>query len=359
MFETFTVRRHSQGLIASLDADRFALDAGEGADAAGAADGSPPSSDDAHFADGDGTDGLDAGDGAARAGADDPDDEEFEDAEDQGTDTPAEERIKKLASALKKAKRKLGTTRAERQRMKELKDRGVNLDDLYADSREYRRLMTEVQRNPKLRALLSGSDTDDAEPTRPQPSRRAANDTDDFTFDESPEALGFDPKESKANQVLANGLKRVALLEHTLEKQLARLQPDKLVARVDRLDQRFEQQTATAIKTEWTTATNAAAEQIKDPGLRTVFKDLMLFAREREGGKRRASDIVNHYLKQIGVAPAQASRASAAAAATQRNRVAHQVTQLPRPNGSNATPAPARKTRETVADVNRRLRNGR
>jgi hypothetical protein len=81
MFDTFTVRRRSVGLVASLEADRMAQDFDGGAEDAGASDGSQPSSDDAH---------LDDGDGAGYAGAPfratrhvprlhDDDDEEFDD----------------------------------------------------------------------------------------------------------------------------------------------------------------------------------------------------------------------------------------------------------------------------------------
>lgn len=356
MFDVFAVRRPSPGLVASIDADRFAQDADAGADAAGAADGSQPSGEDAHLDHGDGSDdGADPGDG--RAAADDADDEDFEDATDDGPDTPAEERIKKLASALKKAKRKLGTTRAERQRMKELKDRGVHLDDLYADSREYRRLLASAERNPRLRALLSGSDSD-PEPRGRSTDRRTGPDPKDdgFTFDDSPEALGFDPKESKANQRIADGLRRVAQLEHTLKTTLERLDPDRLVERVNLLDQRFEHQAVATIRTEWTTAMTAASKQITNEGQRDAFMDLMRFAMEKEGGRRPAKFFVDHYLKKLGVNPVQADRARQAAADGQRNRVAQHVKQLPRQQPGAAAGAPARKTRESVADVHRRLR---
>lgn len=356
MFDTFTVHRRSEGLVASLEADRVAPDFEGGAEGAGAPDGSQPSSDDAHFADGDGSEEGGAVEGADRhADAAQDDDEEFDEDDDQSADV--QERVKKLQNALKKAKRKLGSTRGERQLLKELRDAGFRPQDLYADSREYRRLMAAAQRNPRLMAVLNGSDVSD-EPSRGRtPERRPAAKTDEeFTFDDSPDALGFDPNESKANRTLANGLKQVAQLRHQLETALTRLNPDALLERVENIDQGIKRQTQAQVDREWNDSYRAAAKQIKDEGLRKAFTDLILAAKDREGGKGRpATFYVDHYLRLLNVTPQQAARANAAAAAT-RGRVAERVAQLPRQGQQGGTPAPARRGRETLADVHKRIR---
>lgn len=359
MFDTFRVARRSQGLVASIEADRNAPDFdGDAAEAAGAADDSQSSrDDDAHLDAGDGSDDDDAGQGDAdRSGADDDDDEEF-DTEDE-PDAKPEEVVKKLKNALRKAKGKLGKTRADRQLLKELRDMGFRPQDLYADSREYRRLQSAAAANPRLRALLSGgSDDDDAQPRGRSTDRRAARDTEEFQFDDSPEALGFDANASPANKAIAAGLKRAAQAEWKLDKVLAAIgDPTELVKQVKNLDQGFRSQSATTINTEWNGAIKAAAEQIKDKGVRALFQDAMLAAKQREAGKRPATFFVTHYLKLLNVTPAQAQRASQAAA--QRGRVAQHVAGLPRQNaGNNGTPAPARKAAEKLADVHKRLRN--
>jgi len=354
MLIDFAVTRRSGGLVASLDADRFGPDADAGADAAGAADSSQLSGEDAQL---DAVDGADESASADRAAAGDDDDEEF-DADDDGQQTNAEERVKKLANAIKKAKRKLAATRSERQRLKELRDRGLSLDDLYADAREYRRLSQLLEQNPRLRAALNGGDAEEREPARRESTRRPAPEPDEeFQFDESPDALGFDPKESQANRTLARGLREVASLKHQFTQLLKRLDPDTLIRRVDSLDQGLRQQTHAQVTREWTDAIGSASPHIKDPNQQKVFGDLMRAAFKENGGKRPAKFFVDHYLKLLGVNPAQAARATQAVAA-QRNRTAERVAQLPRQNqGANAAPAPARKSKELLADVHKRIRN--
>lgn len=354
MFETFSVARRSGGLVASLEADRIAPDFGDGAEGAGAPDGSQPSSDDAHFDDVDGADGRDAVEGEPeRAAADDDDDEEFDEDDPQAE---AAERVKKLQNALKKAKRKLGSTRGDRQLLKELRDLGVRPQDLYADSREYRRLMTLAQRNPRLMSALNGSEVPDDAPAKGRSAdRRDRPASEEFQFDDSPEALGFDPSESRANRTLADGLKRVAKLEHQLTQTLSRLNPDALIERVDKLDRGFSSAQQQRVDSEWNDAYAAASKHIADPDQRRMFGDLMLAAKSGNAGKRPAQFFVNHYLKLMKVNPAQAGRASAAAAAS-RGRVAERVAQLPRQN-PNGAPAPARKQRESLSDVHRRIKN--
>jgi hypothetical protein len=352
MFETFTVGRRSRGLVASLDADRVAPDFAAGAEADGEADGSQPSHDNADFdaADGDVTDTT-----GVRADAENDDDEEFDTEDEQGK--PLEERFKKLTNALRKAKRKLGSTRAERQFLKELKDRGISAQDLYADSREYRRFLSQAEKNPRLRALISGGGDEDEAASRGRTSeRRPAAEATNFQFDESADALGFDPKESKANQVLAGGLREIAQLKHQLTTILSHLgDPKELASRVKNIDTTMRTQSQRSIDNEWNTAYSAAAKHITDPDLKAAFGDLVLAAKERHGGSKPAQFFIDHYLKKLKVNPSQAARASAAAG--QRARTAERVTQLTRPTGQNGTPAPARTGKERLSEVHKRIRN--
>jgi hypothetical protein len=357
MFDTFRVTPRSTGLVAYLQADRMAGESGGAEEATGAA--GDEFAEDAHLADGDGADtGQDGADGddPARAAAGDDDDEDIDTDEDPNADP--RETAKKLKNALKRVKNKLHKTSADRQLLKQLRDRGYRLEDLYADSRQLRTLMGEAQRNPRLKALIHGNGgDDDAQPRGRGADRRSEPTEDDFQFDESPEALGFDPKESKANRVLADGLKRVARLEHQLEKTLRDLNPRELRTRVDTIDRSLRYQSQTQLDNEWNTAYAAAVQHIKDPDLKRAFGDLMLAAKREQGGKQPARTFVNHYLKLLKVNPTQAARANSAVAAS-RNRVADRVAQLPRQNhgANNSTPAPARTGKERLADVHKRIR---
>lgn len=356
MFDTFTVARRSVGLVASLEADRMAQDFDNGAEDAGASDGSQPSSEHAHLDAGDGAgddDGTVQGD-AARPDAAEDDDEEFDEDD---TNADPQERVKKLQNALKKAKRKLGTSRGDRQFLKELRDAGLRPTDLYADSREYRRLMDLARKNPRVLAALNGSDVPDPSADRGRAERRDRTTDDDFQFDESAEALGFDPKESRANRMLADGLKRTAKLEHQLTGLLKRLNPDALLERVENLDRGMRSQTQAQTDKEWNAAYTAASSKITDPGLQKAFGDLIRAAKSMDGGRRPAQFYVDHYLKLLNVNPAQAQRASDAAKAANRGRVAERVANLPRQgNPQGSTPAPARRQRESLADVHKRIK---
>jgi hypothetical protein len=359
MLIDFTVPRRTQGLVALLNADRFDSDDADGADAGGgAADGSQPLDEDAPI-DQD-SEAVDAGDDEStrRAAADeggDPD--EDEDDNDRYEGLPHEERVKKLLAARKRDRRRLRERTPVFQRVQELAKHGISIDDLIQGFRSARAYEGLAQRNPKLRALLNGGDGDAEERTdRSRGDRRSA--TDDFQFDDSPEALGFDPKASQANKSLAASMRQTALLNHQFQKLMARLDPDKLLERVDGIERGVQHQSATAIRREWTEAIDAAMPHIKDPDLRDVFQDLMTQAMEKAGGKRPAKGIVEFYLKKLKINPAQAAKATTAAAAASRIRhgAAERVTQLQRQPGRQGTAAPARQGKETLAQVHRRVR---
>jgi hypothetical protein len=357
----FTVPRRSQGLVASLDADRFALDADGGADLdGGAGDDSQSSNEDASI-DHD-SEAADAGDdestreAAGDEGGDHEDDDEDDD--ERYAHLPADQRVKKLSAALKRNRRRLAERTANHMRVKDLEARGITLDDLLVGFQNYRQFERTLQSNPRLRALLNGGDGDAEERTaRGRGDRRTAA-ADDFQFDDSPEALGFDPKASQANKTLAASMRETARLRHELDRLTSRLDPDKLVQRVDGIERGLTQSQRASIERSWDLAIEAALPHIKEKGVRTLFRDSMISARDRVGGKRDPQEIVNHYLKELGVNPQQAAKASTAAAAASRIRhgAAERVTQLQRQPGRQGTTAPARQGKETLAQVHRRVR---
>lgn len=341
----------SQALVASLHDDRWGPDVTvPEAQPEGAGDGSQPSDDPADPA-------VDGPAAEARAGADD-DDEDFDiDGEDDGTgpaDTITPEKLKKITNALKRAKRKLSLSRADRQRIKELKDSGLTLDEMVYRSRQHREIEDAAKRNPKLRALFSGGEPDDTPDTRP-----AAEPEEEFTFDET--ALGFDPNANQANRAIADGLRRGAKAEFMLERLMKQIDPKTLKARVDRLEGHTVQTAQATINQEWNGAIKAAGAEIDDDGVRKLFVDSMLHAKREFAGKRPATFFVDHYLKDLKVGRKVAAAASAAAAnsgpttAQRQQAGAAKVATLPNLAGKGAAPAPAKHGRETLADVRRRL----
>lgn len=360
MLNDFTVGRRVGGPIASLDADRVDAADDTGADLdAGGGDDSQSSDDDAALD----TQGDDAADESAREGTDEGDeDDDDDDDSDRYDGLPPEERIKKLLDSRKKLRRKLAKRTPVYTQVQDLARRGVTLEDLVHSTRQYRDLAEKIRQSPKLRALIDGGD--DADERRPatRGTDRAAGEDADFTFDDSPEALGFDPKANLINKNIAAGLRRSALLEHRFNKLLARLDPDKLEQRVGGLEKGIQQSRVSAVEREWSEVVRAAEVHITDPnpkrqkGLRTMFRDNMRAAMERFGGRRPPNDIVTHYFNELGIKPAATARAAVAAART-THQAAQRVTQLQRQPGQSGQPAPARQKRELLSDVHKRLRN--
>jgi len=360
MLIDFTVPRRT-GVVSSLDADRFDLDVDGGANPdEGGGDGSQPINADAEL---DATEGANAdarqaaGDGA---GEDDDDDDDDVDARYEGL--PADEQIKRLRAGLKKAKRKLAKRTPVYQQVQEMVAQGLSLDDLKLTHRQYRLLSEQIATNPRLRALVNGGeDATESRPARRDAGRPAVDA--EFTFDDSAEALGFDPKDSLVNRNLAASMRDTAFLKHQVTKLLARLDPDAIERRVGGLERQTVTTRRQAIEREWTEATNAAVLHITDPnkkreeGLRVLFKDQMRSAMEKTGGTRAAKDIVAHYFAKLGIDPRATARATSAAARTTQQGAAR-VQQLQRQPGQSGQPAPAKPAkRELLSDVGKRLRS--
>lgn len=350
--------------MASLHADH--VDSADSADAdldAGGGDDSQSFDDDAALDTPEGDDA--AADEATRsASADGGESDDEDDDDDRYEGLPAEERVKKLLSARKKLRRKLRERSPVYEQVQALARQGISLADLQLTHRQHQQLAEQIRRSPKLRSLIDGSaDEGDRRPGR-RDATRPAGDEEDFVFDDSPEALGFDPKESRTNQLLADRFRRAALTEHRLNKALTRmdrLDPDAIERRVGGLEQGIRQQSRQSIEREWTAAVDAAVTHITDPdtdrqkGLRTMFRDNMRIAMQTEGGKRPPQDIVNHYFRLLKITPARTARATAAARTAHQN--AQRVTQLQRQPSQSGQPAPANAKRKTLADVHRQVRN--
>lgn len=361
-FSRFAVSGGSQRSIASLCDDRIDGDAGDGGDPESGGGGSQPTEDDAHADDGeDGGPARNAG-----AGDDSDDDDDDVDPIDPATGRPlsAEEQVKKMRTALKSAKKKLAKARGASERISDLQRRGLNLDDMYAESRQYRELNAVIQGNPRLQRMLLGGDGDEGATDRGGKRQPAEP---EFTFDESPEALGFDAndKAQPANRVLANGLRDVAMLKHQLAGLIKDLggDPKKFVGRVGQIEGGLQQSRTQSLEREWVSTINAAAVHIKDEGQRDMFTDLMKLAYAQEAGKRSPQQLVTHYLRKLRIDPGQAQRANKAAAAPgakpgapSPQHTAQRVAQLPR-HHTAGQPAPARNRTENVRDVGRRLRS--
>jgi hypothetical protein len=291
--------------------------------------------------------------GAARERVqDDPDDEDFdvEETDESGNPLDSETRLKKVANALKRSKKKLSMSRADRQRLKELREQGLSLDDLVYRARQHQDFEAQAAKNPAIRKLFLG-ETEAEEPRKPADP--------EFAFDES--ALGFDPNLNAANRAIADGLKRGARAEFLVEQLTKGFSPAEIKQRLDRIEGTTQAQARGSIEKEWNGTIRAAADEITDPAIRRMFVDSMVTAKQQFGGKRPASFFVDHYLKDLKIGRAEKARATAAAADAgaaspqQTQRTAERVAQLPRFGGLNSTPAPAKKGGENLADVRRRL----
>lgn len=317
---------------------------------------------------GGGTDPVDGGDGnpppagdidptgdAPAAGTDDDDDEEDPDLRADAEVTP--ERMKRITAKLAKLNRRDKSFRVERARLKDLRERGITLDDLIHGNRQHRELAEQIARNPALKKLVSG---DVAEEERREPP--AAKEDDDPDFDEK--ALPFDPDESPINRYFAD----LAKTNHDLRRNTKKLE-----GRLNQIEGKDTARTAEETKrveleerNTWKSAIDAAAKTIEDEDIRMLFKDALAGAyqnRARHG--KTPQQIIAHYLKgkvtsrQAAVATAAAGKVTPPAApvrtAATQQRIAEQNKTLPRTVAPAGTPASARSGKESLADVRRRL----
>lgn len=298
---------------------------------------------------------VDAGEGMGEvhtdgddADRDDDLDALFDDDDDGQTARSDAERIQALVKKNRKIRKQLARSLPMVKRLK-----GVDLEELFANSRNYQALSETIRRNPKLRALVNGGDAESDQHERTPPAAKEK----DEDFDEK--ALPFDPSESDTNRWLANHARET----HETRKQLKALQ-----ARLDGHDSRETQRTEGQVKSQWESTIKAAARHITDDAIREMFMETCAahYLNPASRAKNTPQQVVSHYLRRLKVDPSQAAKANRAAdaaakpgvrtAATQQ-RIAENNKNLPRTSAVTGNPAPARNERATLASVKQKIRN--
>lgn len=269
------------------------------------------------------------GDGRAASGDADTDDDEDDDYSDLDQNNP---RIKTLVKRVKKATR-------YRQIADQLRGPGGR----FLNAAELRRKAD----------LYDQQATRRESPPAERQEKRQAEPTIEDQFEQ------FDP-DHPATPILKQQHKTIATLTE----------------RLDKLEKGFStRETETKVAAQqaevqvWKDATESAARNvpklIKLPGggtfpLRQVFQDAVYGAynvSRSRGMKLDVKNIITHYLKQSGLSSQQATRVAADA-----QRAAEHNKSLPRAAAvvpGRGNPTPAKTSKETVADVSRRLRGGR
>lgn len=308
--------------------------------------------------------GIDpAGDPAVagvHADADDDDDDDDPDLSSPDPITP--ERFQRVVKKLSKLKRRDRTFATDRQRLKELKANGLSIDDLVTAHRNYQSLDQTIRSNKKLRATLYGEGEE-------QPATRAAEQPAAAeTFDEG--SLPFDANANPTNRYFADLAKQNFEMRQTMQ----RLEQGVQTREQREAGLRFE-----AEKSTWKNTIDAAATHIQDEGPRKLFKEVMTAAYRHETEKARSGSklprftprqVAEHYLKELGIDPAQAAKANLATAkvpaatppartAATQQKIAEQNKTLPRTVAPGGVPAPARSKVETLSDVRKRLTGAR
>lgn len=276
----------------------------------------------------------------AAAGTDDDDDPDA--VEDDDSDLPANvrehPRYKTNANKLRRIQRWKAKNSGLVERVRALGGTEA-LDRLLQRSAQAESIERQLQSSPKLRALLNGEPDDTTSATSRAPAaparRRHVDDLEAFDQDHPATPV----------------MRRMAETLDRLEDENARLRQD--VTGVTSKDQQREQQTEQAA---WKSAVDAAAEKLS-PQLRTMFTDAVAGAfqhAKRNGLKVTPQQVIDHYLKDVGVSKPTAAAASAAAA----SRIAtHNKNQPSRSAVTGGSPAAAgQRTRETVEQLGRRLR---
>lgn len=304
--------------------------------------------------DGDGDAGDDAGDADGHDGSQHEDDEERllfgEDSDDQDDARPIEDRHKRLSAAHNKLKRRFGKAWPT---VKALKDAGItNIPDVVARARNFDALLERVGGDTaRLTRLIEGLNNqadDGARDTRT--AARGAKDTTDEVeqLTDAQYAELWDTTTPAGKHFVAQDR-----LVRSLRSELKTTQ-----SRLDKLEGGISQDKQASVRQAWLNPMTAAAAKIKDPDVRDVFTDLVksAFNAARAAGKNvDPNTVISHYLKKLKVAPGEAR--IAAAAGQQRMAQANSTRPQHKPNGGAGHIQPARGKKESVADVNRRIRS--
>jgi hypothetical protein len=262
------------------------------------------------------------------------------DEQDEQTQSrPIEDRYKALSKRARKLEKSLKKSLPIQQALREA---GVDLRTLLSSHQRLAAFEASLQANPRLRALLEGSNSDDP----PADTRRAAarEEPVEYPFDVN-DPVGrfmqeFHQGSTKAQNEILDRLERI---EKSFDTRVGRIESTTVA-----------QQRATTMNT-WKTTATAAAEKL-EPGVRQIFLDAVLSAAEGSlSGRHKLSvqQVIDHYLKPLKVSDKQKERASAAA----KQKTAERNNNLPRRpapgSGSPASPAARRVPR--LEEFNRNL----
>jgi len=299
------------------------------------------------------------GDDADPLSADEDDDEALilGDERADGADTrSADERLNALSRHNRKLRKQvvknLPLTRL-------LKSTGISADqlgDVLAKARNYDALVSGAPESKRLIQQLLGDDgTGSPSQKTREKAGEMADELETMLADLKDEDIPFNINEP-SGKFLAN---EARLSRTVLKKFLGRLRDleggvkrSEETASSLKLDR--ERERVTGLQREWTSAMNAAAEKIKEKGVRTLFKDALIGAFSRYGGKVPVTKVIGHYLKELGINPTQAAMARGAA----QQRLAEQNSRRPgHQAGGPGSATPARnKGFKTLADVHKHVR---
>lgn len=326
---------------ADPDAGDDGGDAGD--DAGGDADG--------EATEGDGADGDHADDAAGQGGSQTDDDDEELNAllgedDDQADERPLDERFKRLKASHNKLRKRFGKAWPL---VQTLRKQGVtDVNDVVVGSRNWNALLERVggDRN-KLNRLLDSLDGEqlDGGKAAGKPRGSAGRADDDEEFDEKAFDKLWDTSTESGKFFV-----KLARRNHDQGKALKAAQ-----TRLDQLEGGIRTDKDTQVRSSWLGVMNAAATKIKDKDTREVYEDLMKSAFTIARAKGQNIDpaaLSRTMLKKLKVEPTTARIADNAA----KQRMAQNNQGRPKHQAGGGPANPAKAKRETVDEVNRRIR---
>lgn len=295
----------------------------------------------------------DGGDGG-QAPPQNDDDEPLErllvdDDEDEGPEQrrePLTEAEKKLRRKNAKLRRRLARVAPQMERLRSIQDLDGELDA----ARSFRELSRAVQsgNTPAVLRMLGIDEASFGKGDRPgQNGGRSAAPTvqlDDVEFDDSPEALGFDPNGSPANKSIAAAMRTVAQLQKTVARLLNEGQMSKAEQHKAKLRTTYDT---------WNGKARQALSQVPKH-LHGLFKDHIKRVLISEGfsGKADPDTVINTWLKSLKSDP---SGRMQGADTQRRAEAAGKVPQSQRLAGQGASAVP--NSKKTLASVGKQIRS--
>jgi hypothetical protein len=286
----------------------------------------------------DAADPPDAPEGAAAA-APDGDDDDPDAVDDDDSDLPEHvrenPRYKTQRTKLRREQRRWAKNRGIVERVQALGGPEA-LEQLTQKARRAEDFEQMLAANPKMRALLVNDDSGDGDQA-PKKNTKAPRHVDGF------ESFDQDHPATPVLRRMAETLDRLEAENNDLKQRVS-----------GREHQDATERTQAEVQS-WKSATDAAAATL-DPTLREMFTDAVAGAfqhAKRNGLTVKPQTVIDRYLSKIGASARSQATASAAAA----QRIATNNRSLPsRAAATSGRPAAPAGKRETVAQVNARLR---